>query len=126
MNKLLIGLDYDGTVVHHAFPEVGEFQEDAVRVLKRITDAGHKLILWTCREDTKHGWHLSDAVNKLMDAGIPLRSVNENHPDDYYFDFPTRKLNCDLFLDDRVVGGFPGWRVVELYFERLGLLEASS
>lgn len=75
MGKLLIGLDYDGTVVHHAFPEVGEFQEDAVRVLKRITDAGHKLILWTCREDETRRAYLTEAVNKLKDAGIPLRKV---------------------------------------------------
>ena len=50
---MLISVDYDGTIVRHAYPEVGEPIEGAIQTLKDLMAAGHFLILNTCREDER-------------------------------------------------------------------------
>ena len=45
---MFIAIDFDGTCVTHDYPEVGK-DIGAVPVLKRLIDAGHKLILHTMR-----------------------------------------------------------------------------
>jgi predicted mannosyl-3-phosphoglycerate phosphatase (HAD superfamily) len=45
---MIIAVDFDGTCVTHEYPRIGR-DIGAAPVLKRLTDAGHKLILWTMR-----------------------------------------------------------------------------
>ena len=45
-----ICIDFDGTCVTHEFPKVGK-DIGAVSVLKKIVEAGHKIILFTMRSD---------------------------------------------------------------------------
>lgn len=118
MKKLKISIDFDGTIVNHDFPEIGKPMEDAFRVMKRIMDAGHKLILFTCREDCLKRDYLSEAVDFCKENGITFRSVNANSPLDEFRDKNglNRKPYCDLYIDDRNFGGFPGWLAVEKYF----------
>ena len=71
----IIGIDFDGTVVTHMYPEVGK-DIGAVPVLKRLVDCGNKLILFTMR-DSKNGT-LQDAINWFKENGIELYGVNTN------------------------------------------------
>ena len=41
---MYIAVDFDGTCVTHAYPEIGN-DIGAVPILKRIVERGHKLIL---------------------------------------------------------------------------------
>lgn len=45
---MIIAVDFDGTVVSHEYPHIGE-DIGAVPVLKELVAAGHKLILYTMR-----------------------------------------------------------------------------
>ena len=88
---MTINLDFDGTVVTHAFPHVGK-DIGAVPVLKALTDAGHQLILFTMRSDRKEkgaeiedptimdvtGNFLTDAVNWFKENDIPLYGIQTN------------------------------------------------
>lgn len=74
MGGVDIVIDFDGTVVTHDFPEVG-VDIGAVEVLKRITDSGHKLILFTMRSEK----YLDEAVEWFELNGIPLYGINK-HP----------------------------------------------
>ena len=47
---MTINIDFDGTCVTHDFPNVGK-SIGAEKVLKRLTDNGHQLILFTMRGD---------------------------------------------------------------------------
>ena len=47
---MTINIDFDGTCVTHDFPKVGK-SIGAEKVLKRLTDNGHQLILFTMRSD---------------------------------------------------------------------------
>lgn len=73
IRNALIAVDFDGTVVTHAYPEIGD-DAGAVPVLKELTDNGCRLILYTMR----HGKLLDDAIRWFRERGIPLYAVNEN------------------------------------------------
>ncbi len=115
---MLISIDFDGTIVEHAFPKIGEPLPKAFEVLKKLQEAGHRLILNTCRED--YGYkidkqYLTEAVKFCEENGVTFVSVNENSPED---DFrpekeKNRKVYAELYIDDRNLGGFPGWAIVE-------------
>ena len=49
---MIIAIDFDGTCVTHEFPSVGK-SIGAEKVLKRLVDNGHQLILFTMRSDRK-------------------------------------------------------------------------
>ena len=65
MKNLIIAVDFDGTCVTHEYPNVGK-EIGAAQVLKRITDAGHKIILFTMRS----GKELQDAVNWFKENNL--------------------------------------------------------
>ena len=61
IRNALIAVDFDGTVVTHAYPEIGD-DAGAVPVLKELTDNGCRLILYTMR----HGKLLDDAIRSMV------------------------------------------------------------
>lgn len=110
--SLLIAVDFDGTIVDHAFPEVGKPLPGAIETLREIVDAGHHIILYTCREDGPVRGYLSEATRLLERHGVTIRSVNCNHPEDEFRSEIGRKPYADIYIDDRNLGGFPGWDCV--------------
>ena len=63
----------------------------------------HRLVLWTVRK----GKHLDEAVEYCRKNGIEFYAVNKNFQEEE--PGSSRKLNADIFVDDRNVGGFLGW-----------------
>lgn len=97
IREATIALDFDGTVVTHAYPEVGE-DIGAVPVLKELVAQGDKLILWTMRSDAL----LEEAVAWFRKHDIPLWAVNENPTQQRWTASP--KLHADLLIDDSALG----------------------
>jgi phosphatidylserine/phosphatidylglycerophosphate/cardiolipin synthase-like enzyme len=104
----LISIDFDGTIVSHHYPEIGEPLDQAFEVMKDLQAAGHRLILNTCRE----GEQLQEAIAYCRERGIEFVSVNGNRPEDDFREPVGRKVYAHLYIDDRNLGGFPGWEVV--------------
>lgn len=104
-NSKIIAVDFDGTIVEHRYPEIGKEMMFAFATLKALKKKGHKLILWTFRD----GERLEDAVIFCKENGIEFYAVNQNYPDEKYDLSISRKINCDVFIDDRNIGGFIGW-----------------
>lgn len=107
MNKSkIIAVDFDGTIAEDAYPKVGKAKMFAFETLKRFQQDGHRLILWTYR----HGKELDDAVQFCRKNGIEFYAVNNSYEgEEYKPNEASRKLNADIFIDDRNLGGFPGW-----------------
>jgi hypothetical protein len=102
---MIIAVDFDGTIVKHRYPDIGEEIPFAIETLKLINkELKHTLILWTVRE----GKLLDSAVEYCANKGLTFYAVNQNHPDTPFSDSP-RKLMADLFIDDRNFGGLPDW-----------------
>ncbi len=106
--KLTIAVDFDGTIVEHRYPEIGEIIPHAFEVLKDLQAEGHKLILWTVRD----GIDLQAAVDFCLDNGVMFFAVNESYPNEEFNKYISRKIDCDLFIDDRNIGGFLGWEKI--------------
>lgn len=58
MKPLVIAVDFDGTLCENAFPFIGEPCHDTIEWMKELRHNGHKIILWTCRDDM----NLVDAI----------------------------------------------------------------
>jgi hypothetical protein len=120
-------IDFDGTVVRHEWPMVGSDVPDAVRVLKRLQEAGHILILVTMRVDNL----LEDAVQWFKARDITITYVNRNE----MFETGSRKIYSHLIIDDHCLGiplvhhpykksgkPFVDWKAVEHILENGGYL----
>ncbi len=95
---MIIAVDFDGTVVTHAYPRIGH-DIGAVPVLKELVDKGHKLILWTMRADGTV--ELDEAVEWFRRNGIDLYAVNRN-PMQHWSNSP--KAFAHLYIDDMALG----------------------
>ncbi len=103
---MVIAVDFDGTIVEHKFPAIGKEMLFAFETLKAMQKAGHLLILWTYRT----GQELEDAVEFCRKNGLEFYAVNKSYPEEVFSETEvSRKINADLFIDDRNVGGFYGW-----------------
>lgn len=104
-STLIIAVDFDGTIVEDAYPKIGKPQLFAFETLKKLQEDGHRLILWTYRCGDK----LDEAVAFCKTNGIHFYAINQSFPEEEYTSDVSRKINADLFIDDRNIGGFIGW-----------------
>lgn len=102
---LKIAVDFDGTIVEDKYPGIGKPHLFAIETLLALQKNRHQLILWTVRE----GESLKQAVEFCEKQGIEFYAVNKNFPEEVLEPNQSRKLNVDVFIDDRNIGGFVGW-----------------
>ncbi|MDY6131315.1 MAG: hypothetical protein SPI18_08565 [Prevotella sp.] len=107
---MVIAIDFDGTIVEHKYPEIGKELPFATDTIKMLIADRHQVILWSVRE----GKLLQDAVDWCKNRGIEFYAVNKDYPEEDIEnnDHFSRKLNADLFIDDRNIGGLPDWGVI--------------
>lgn len=108
---MTIAVDFDGTIVEHRYPEIGEEVPFATDTLKQLIADRHKLILWSVRE----GKLLDEAVEWCRQRGVEFWAVNRDYPEENgagsnnHF---SRKIKADIFIDDRNIGGLPEWGLI--------------
>lgn len=107
---MIIAIDFDGTIVHDKYPEIGAAREGAVETIKKLRLEGYQLVLYTCRT----GLHLARAVAWCAEQGIKFSAINDNVRSNIalYGDNP-RKISADIYIDDRMAADLPHWE--ELY-----------
>ena len=105
LTNIKIAVDFDGTIVEHEYPAIGKEVLFAFITMRELQKRGALLILWTFRT----GRELDEAVEYCKANGIEFYAVNGNYPEEKWSDGMPRKINADIFIDDRNVGGFPGW-----------------
>ena len=135
-----ICIDFDGTCTTHDFPNIGK-EIGAPKVLKRLVENGHKLILFTMRANEvdvhpNGKYYLSDAVKWFADNGISLYGVQSNPTQKEWTTSP--KAYGQLYIDDAALGcplkfdaelsqrPFVDWDKVSSTLEEMGLLPKSN
>lgn len=103
-----IAVDFDGTIVEHEYPAIGKEKLFAFQTLRELEKLGARLILWTFRA----GKELDEAVVYCRNNGIEFYAVNRNYPEEIFDDTVSRKIDADIYIDDKNIGGFPGWSEV--------------
>ena len=100
---LIVAVDFDGTIVDHRYPDIGEPVPDAFRWLKRWQHAGARLILWTMRSDNEHhGPTLTQAVEFCRSQGVEFWGVNANGQQSEWTSSP--KCYAHIYVDDAAFG----------------------
>ena len=94
---MIIGIDFDGTCVKHAYPRIGE-DIGAVPVLKEFVRRGHQLVLNSMRS----GDLLQDAVDWLAANDIPLTGINKCPGQETWTQ--SSKAYAQLYIDDAGLG----------------------
>lgn len=112
---MIIATDFDGTIVEHKFPKIGEELPFAIRTLKKLQEKGHKVFLWTMRghPDLSRFPHvhkdtgefieqdtLQEALDWCKERGLEFDGVNESPAQ-----FSTsKKQYAALYIDDAALG----------------------
>jgi len=107
---MTIAVDFDGTIVEHAYPKIGKEMPFATETLRQLIQDRHKLVLWTVREDAL----LQEAIDWCKERGVEFYAINRDYPEEEreknnHF---SRKLKVDLWIDDRNIGGLPDWGTI--------------
>ena len=106
---MIIAVDFDGTIVEHDYPNIGAELPFATATLKKLqSEQFHRLILWTIRT----GKELDEAVEFCRSKGLIFYAHNCNYPGEELDENTSRKVNADMFIDDRNVGGMMDWGVI--------------
>lgn len=140
---MIVAVDFDGTCVTHEFPYVGE-EIGAAKVLKELTDKGHKIILFTMRShpneinqnrtiggDIISNDTLQDAIDWFKKHDIPLFGVNENPTQKDWTSSP--KPYAHIYIDDAALGvplkhdslsdrPYVDWNIVKYYLHVKNIL----
>ena len=106
-----IAVDFDGTLVEHKYPAIGEKKLFAFETLRELQKRGDHLILWTYRS----GKELDEAVEFCRKNGIEFYAVNKNYPEEEFIEGEiSRKIDADIYIDDRNVefGGNIDWSAI--------------
>ena len=136
LSDYYIVLDFDGTVVKHRYPAVGE-DIGAVPVLHKLVKNGHKILLSTMRSHNSEGIDtLQPAIDWFTSHGIPLFGINENPTQKEWTSSP--KVYGNIYIDDGALGAplkaditsatdqtappYIDWSIVSIYLFYHGLL----
>ena len=95
---MYICIDFDGTIVDHRFPDIGEPVPGAIEWMKEWQQEGARLILFTMRS----GKGLDEAVRWLVWHEITLHGINHNPDQDSWSTSP--KAYGHLYIDDAAFG----------------------
>lgn len=97
VNKKIIAVDFDGTIIKNRYPLIENPDNDMIDFIKRNRKK-YIWILWTCRTGEK----LEEAVNYLLvEHGLRFDYINENAKENLLeWGTDTRKIYADYYIDD--------------------------
>lgn len=109
-------IDFDGTCVPQ-LPEAGYCEVDtgADKVLKKLVQGGHKLVLWTARNNSRNNpfnysagrfrteTSLEEAERWFKERDLPLYGTNAHDQEEDQVGY-SRKIVGDFLIDDTAIG----------------------
>ncbi len=118
---MIIYLDFDGTVVEHAYPKIGMLNPGSFETIQKLQSAGHELILNTYRADLKDGL-INNAMKFLnfnekfkIEPILKKTRSKINPPDWNLVDFIKKQT---IFIDD-ISKGIPLIKNIALEFGKM-------
>lgn len=97
---MIIAIDFDGTIVTHEYPHIGELVPYARECINALDEAGHDLFLWSMRDDKGRNTYLTDAADFLEDHDIRIHKYNRS-PEQFSI---SPKQFAHLYIDDAALG----------------------
>lgn len=105
--KAIIAVDFDGTIVEVAYPDIGIIREKAVEYINKLYDEGYGIVINTCRS----GEYEQNCINFLKENKIKYHHINENFPHLIeLYNMDCRKISADCYIDDKcLMWNIPSW-----------------
>lgn len=94
--EYIIAIDFDGTIVTHEYPNIGNPVPLAKEVIQMLISNGHKCFLWTMRDKQT----LNDAIQYCKDNNIDMSGYNYSPVQ--FSDSP--KQYAHVYIDDTALG----------------------
>lgn len=104
---MTIYLDFDGTIVEHNYPEIGEYNEGCFKVIKKLQTAGHEIILNTIRSGMRNGtleealYYLKKNRHHLLNP-LTECTIFKMPPEEW--NWSSMKESGDIYIDDIAPG----------------------
>ena len=130
-----IQLDFDGTVVEHQYPKIGRENFGSMKVIKKLQEAGHEIIINTYRADLgseplKKAIEFLNFHHKVELKPITKYNLLKRHP--LPWDWHIMRDNEIIWIDDIASdmpvkdsnfgnGKMVDWRIVDLEFSANGI-----
>jgi len=107
-NKLVIAVDFDGTLCEYDFPKIGKQKKHHKQLLNKLINLrkkGHKLILWTNRGDNEKYKSLTEAIDWCKNKGLEFDAINKNVPEKEAIKLSgfSPKIIADYYIDDKAL-----------------------
>lgn len=115
VSNKIIAVDFDGTIVPKIPDGFSNIDTGAERVLRKILDAGDKIILFTCRNNSRSNpynysngvWReetsLEEAIRWFKERNLELSGINIR-PDQKRHIGNSLKPYVDIIIDDTCIG----------------------
>ena len=101
---MVIVIDFDKTIVYSEYPEIIGLKPNAKKIINKLYNDGHEIIINTCRA----GVHEGRVYTYLAEEGIKYHYINSNLPRLIeFFKQDCRKISGDVYIDDKNLGGIP-------------------
>ena len=132
---LTVYLDFDGTVVEHAYPEIGAPNPGSLEVIRKLQEAGHTIILNTYRADIDLS-SLKEAIaylERVEHSLLPMHSVEPRKVVPPVWNWEEFMENGIVYIDDicsgtplipnRVLqnGHMVDWKILDAWFSENGI-----
>ena len=98
---MTIYLDFDGTVVEHRYPYIGNIVADSFMVIRKLQKAGHEIILNTYRADCSDGT-LEEAIQFLNKSKEiePITQFEKQKITPNTWNWDNHNRDNIIFIDD--------------------------
>ena len=104
--NIVVAFDFDGTITKKDnYPYLDyEYNSYAIKWIKRIQKLNIISVLWTCNNEQK--------IEKITNELAEKYSIYFDYINDYPYRGNSRKLNADIYIDDRANSGLFCWPVL--------------
>ena len=128
---MIFAIDFDGTVVKHKYPEIGE-SIGAEPVLRNLVKNGHQIVLNTMRGHKPYKGRdlLQEAIDWFKDNGIELYGVGKTPFQETWTD--STKAFAHVYIDDSALGcpktkddegnHYADWKSIDNMFKQVGII----
>lgn len=107
---MIYAVDFDGTLCEEKWPGVGKPNLYLINFLIEARKKGHKVILWTMREND----YLQEALDWCEGLGLFFDAVNDNLEERVnMYGHNSRKVYADAYIDDHNIGWDDLWKLIK-------------
>lgn len=99
MSRQVLCIDFDGTIVENAFPQIGKLKPNVVEVLQKLNEK-YDIVISSCRTSKEFEGSperlkiIQDMINCLIDNKIPYKRIDMGD---------EGKVIADYYIDDRAI-----------------------